>query len=205
MFVFCHYIILCGRVRSSKTAQSHIFCFLFLFLFFCSQSDHDDLGIHANGLHRRHQGAGVPDQGQHVLADSVLRDHHRRVLRGTALRAGRPVHGDRGAPDGRPGHQLHGQRVQSARPPTGGAHAGHRRPVVLRVPAPVPRFHHVDHTGAGTHVPGPGRQALLHHTVLVPGHGLPELGRQSDPVQPDVVKVPAGLLQALPVPVRRRR
>lgn len=149
----------------------------------------------------------MPDKGQHVLADSVLRGHHRRVLRGAAVRTGRPVYGDCRAPDGRPWHQLHGQRVQPARSPTGGAHAGHSGPVLLRVPAPVPRVHHVDHPSARAHVPGPGPQALLHHTVRVPGHGLSELGRQPDPVQPDVFKVPAWILQALPVPVwwRRRR
>lgn len=147
----------------------------------------------------------MPDQGEHVLADSFLRGHHQRVLRGATVRAGRAVHRDRGPPDGRPGHQLHGQRVQPARPPPGGAHAGHRRPVVLRVPAAVPRVHHVDHTGARTHVRQSRLQVLLHHTVRVPHHGLPKLGRQPDPVQPDVVQVPARLLQAVPVPVRRQR
>lgn len=145
----------------------------------------------------------MPDQGEHVLADSVLRGHHRGVLRGAAVRAGGAVHGDRCAPDGRPGHQLHGQRVQPARAPPGGSHAGHRRAVLLRVPTPVPRVHHVDHPGARTRVPRPRAQALLHHIVRQPHDGLPKLGRQPHPVQPHVVQVPPRLLQAGAVPVRR--
>lgn len=132
------------------------------------------------------------------------------------MRADGAVHGDRAPPDGRPGrfrlqirwcawwHSLQHQRPaagrreqQLARSPPGGADAGHGGHVFLHLPDAVPRVDALDHHRAPGDDGVAGRRELLQPALLLPHHALPQLGRQPDSLQPDVVKVQVGLHQAV--------
>lgn len=150
------------------------------------------------------------------MADRLLHHDHLRFLPAAAVRADGAVHRDRAPPDGRPDrfrlqirwcswrHPLQHQRPaagrreqQLARSPPGGADAGHGGHVLLHLPDAVPRAHALHHRRSRRDCHETGRRALLQPALLLPHHALPQLGRQPDSLQPDVVKVQAGLHQAV--------
>lgn len=143
------------------------------------------------------------------MARAVLLRHHIDVLCGAAGRVVHTIRDHRQTPDGQPRHSGTKHEPGGAPvPPAGGAHAGHRRSVVLPVPAAFPGAYPVDHTGPARvqHHGDGGSRKLLPAAFLLPNNALHQLSPQSDPLQPHVVQVPGRIPPAMrpaPKPVDR--